>query len=180
MLTACYVAQALRFFKSSRRALVLHPPTEDGDPLEWRNVDDGETVCKPFALNAPALDTLEKSFALCMGGDGVSALLEKHSDKLKEVHRLLARVKVFARTSPEQKEYIVTSLGDLGLITLMCGDGTNDVGALKQAHVGVGLLETDGSSTSGRKPRTKTKRSSKKDSLQLLGGYPNHLSICVV
>ena len=50
-------------------------------------------------------------------------------------------MEVYARVSPSQKELILTSLKSLEYITLMANDGTNDVGALKQAHIGVALLD---------------------------------------
>jgi len=49
-------------------------------------------------------------------------------------------LRVFARVSPAQKEALLLALNRAGLVTLMCGDGTNDVGALRAAHVGVSIV----------------------------------------
>jgi hypothetical protein len=52
----------------------------------------------------------------------------------------ISTIGIFARMAPEDKERVLRSLKERGQYTLMCGDGANDVGALKQAHVGLALL----------------------------------------
>jgi cation-transporting ATPase 13A1 len=57
-----------------------------------------------------------------------------------DISNLFLNIHVFARTSPSQKDYIIQMLNKLGKYTAMCGDGTNDVGSLKSATIGIAVL----------------------------------------
>ncbi|CAO2833629.1 unnamed protein product [Amaranthus hypochondriacus] len=127
-LTACHVAGQVHII--SRPALILSP-SRAGDKYDWISPDETETI--PFS--AEEVEALSDTHDLCIGGDCFEML-----QRTSAVLQVVPFVKVFARVAPEQKELILTTLKTVGRMTLMCGDGTNDVGALKQAHVGVALL----------------------------------------
>lgn len=60
------------------------------------------------------------------------------------VPKILQKGAVFARMSSQQKRELVLEL-QTKFYVAMCGDGANDCGALKTAHVGISLSETEAS-----------------------------------
>ena len=132
-LTAAHVARQVEIV--DREVLILDSPEDDrsGSRVVWRSVD--ETVSIEVDPSKPLDDRILKEKDLCVTGYALSKFKDQPS-----LTQLLRHTWVYARVSPKQKEEILLGLKDLGYTTLMCGDGTNDVGALKQAHIGVALL----------------------------------------
>ncbi len=63
--------------------------------------------------------------------------LENMDDE--ELDSIIRSVAIFARTTPEHKLRIVSSLQRLGELVAMTGDGVNDAPALKKADIGVSM-----------------------------------------
>ncbi|KAI0397845.1 hypothetical protein F5Y17DRAFT_413752 [Xylariaceae sp. FL0594] len=133
-LTAVHVAREVEIV--DRDVLILDAPEKDGggQELVWRSVDDQVSI--EVDASKPIDPEILKNKDLCVTGYA----LAKFKDNKAAWRSLLRYTWVYARVSPKQKEEILLGLKDMGYFTLMAGDGTNDVGALKQAHIGVALL----------------------------------------
>ncbi len=153
-LTACHVARELRFTR--HKSTLILTLTEEKQSWHWESVD--RQTSYPIDILKDKSAWKEKILAkhdLCLTGDALDHLVNNYMD-VKELRRVLPFVKVYARFDPKQKEFVITSLRDLGFTVLMCGDGTNDVGALKHAHVGVAILSSLPENTKAGSKKAKT------------------------
>ncbi|KAJ3367303.1 hypothetical protein HDU91_001541 [Kappamyces sp. JEL0680] len=87
-------------------------------------------------------ETLSDQPNCAITGSALKYLREHDVDTL---HRLMPHTVIFSRAKPDQKTWIIEWLIKSGRNVGMCGDGTNDCGALKAAHVGLALSSAEAS-----------------------------------
>eukprot|EP00930_Biecheleria_cincta_P038547 TRINITY_DN26478_c0_g1_i1.p1 TRINITY_DN26478_c0_g1~~TRINITY_DN26478_c0_g1_i1.p1 ORF type:complete len:1488 (+),score=365.22 TRINITY_DN26478_c0_g1_i1:27-4466(+) len=132
-LTALHIAKTCNITDGALPGLLLSTSSE-GKP-EWV-VANGDRRGERQEVKADNLGELAKSFTLMATGDA----LEVAVAELPELWSSVDEIRVFARMTPQGKANVISELQKQSRHVLMCGDGGNDVGALKQADVGLALL----------------------------------------
>ncbi|XP_054556430.1 probable cation-transporting ATPase 13A4 [Talpa occidentalis] len=84
----------------------------------------------------------EGSYHFALSGRSFQVISQHFSSLLSKI---LINGTIFARMSPGQKSSLVEEFQKLDYFVGMCGDGANDCGALKMAHVGISLSEQEAS-----------------------------------
>ena len=129
VLTGIKIALDAGIMEKDRPVIVGDSISDDGQ-IEWLNYTD----------DSPGVPSDDMNMALT--GKVWSYLLE-HDPKSALDYAM--RTKVFGRCKPDDKVSVVTTFVEMGDISLFCGDGGNDCGALKAAHVGIALSDAEAS-----------------------------------
>ncbi|KAM4771313.1 putative cation-transporting ATPase 13A4 [Rhinophrynus dorsalis] len=109
----------------------------EGKPSSYKLMD---TFISIEEVSGPKKE--EHPYHFAMTGSTYQIIVHHFNNLLQKV---LINGTIFARMSPGQKSSLVEEFQKLGYYVGMCGDGANDCGALKMAHVGISLSEQEAS-----------------------------------
>ncbi|CEG75750.1 hypothetical protein RMATCC62417_10742 [Rhizopus microsporus] len=132
--TGVFIGQQCGLVPSQAPMVLGEVNGSNEDTLIWTNTETGQQI-KNIDTELEANSSVE----LALTGNAFRLLVEKGS-----IRQYLFRIRIFARMTPVDKMTCVELFMEKA-ITAMCGDGGNDCGALRSAHVGIAMSEAEAS-----------------------------------
>ncbi|XP_050051478.1 polyamine-transporting ATPase 13A3 [Dermacentor andersoni] len=150
MLTAVSVARDCDMIERGQEVQILSSSTDTSDMVPVLSWQSSEAPPPPAKSHRKGSDLLPNGVTSISMGHPLVAVTGKTFAVLREhypdvLQRVAVCGAVFARMAPEQKQQLVELLQEMGYYVGMCGDGANDCGALKAAHAGISLSDTEAS-----------------------------------
>ncbi|POM82976.1 putative integral membrane protein [Cryptosporidium meleagridis] len=145
ILTAFHVAKNVSITNNCKDILIL----SKSDDETCNNINyvwkySNGNIFNKFDNNLTHLIQINNKFNIGTTGNIFQSFIEDFKET-KILEQFLLFTKIYARMSPKNKQTLINLYNNMGKMTLMCGDGTNDVGALKHSHVGISLLSNESS-----------------------------------
>ncbi|PVU99319.1 hypothetical protein BB559_000814 [Furculomyces boomerangus] len=138
-LTGIFIARECGMIEKGSRVAI--GDVGSNGSVEFVDVDTNETV-EPLDLIFPEKNNnpnKNQSLELALTGSAFENLINSGS-----IRTYLPHTRVFGRMTPQNKVSCVNFHMENG-VTAMCGDGGNDCGALRAAHVGIALSSAEAS-----------------------------------
>lgn len=139
-MTGCYIARASGMVDESAQMVLGDMVADDktGSMLVWKDVDSQQVFS--FDDVRDMVDAADSNVELAVTGKAFDFLV-----KMGDIHKIVLKIRIFSRMTPQGKVDCVKLHMTSGSVTGMCGDGGNDCGALRIAHVGVALSDAEAS-----------------------------------
>ncbi|KAI9098608.1 hypothetical protein DFS34DRAFT_79351 [Phlyctochytrium arcticum] len=119
------------------------PPLESGKIVAAPDFFQDEEQRNPIEDLVRTLTHATEQIDVAITGAALESIAEKYESTFAAW--LVGRARIFARATPNHKVWVIEQLKKQGNYVGMCGDGTNDCGALKAAHVGLALSDAEAS-----------------------------------
>ena len=125
----------------------------ENNTIEFEDLDSNKIdfITDKNYMDENSIRELSTNYTLGLTGKEMEKL-ENDEKILPNKHFIFTYIKLFCRVSPGQKDDIIKLFIKAGKNPSMCGDGSNDVGALKRAVIGIALLNSEETSEQKQQP----------------------------
>ncbi|KAG2529214.1 hypothetical protein JM18_001728 [Phytophthora kernoviae] len=139
-MTGCYIARASGMVEEGTQMILgdMIADEKTGSMLMWKDVETQQVYS--FDDIREMVDSVDTNVELAVTGKAFDFLV-----KMRDIQKILLKIRIFSRMTPQGKVDCVKLHMATGSVTGMCGDGGNDCGALRIAHVGVALSDAEAS-----------------------------------